>query len=133
MTQKDLQRMIDLRDRANGDVRREITLACTQANRITGEIKILGRWKAAQQIFGENHVVARIFADRRNNMFDGNFNNVDKEKYLNEELERQTFIDEFGKKESPKEKEEKEEKISISTPHSVNVNELIMVFGAKKN
>ena len=125
MTVKDMMRMQDLRDKANGEVRRQINLACAQANRITSYEKCVGRQYAAIEVFGQDSVVARIFRDRQRILLQSSGGKVDKRKYLAEEVSREELVESFGN-DAPKIK--KKITIKSSSVNDADVNELIAIY-----
>ena len=62
--QKDLVRMQDIKVKAAGDPEKEIALATTQASLIAKGEKAAARAEAAEEVFGPDHEVARIFRER---------------------------------------------------------------------
>lgn len=62
--QKDLTRMQDIKTKAAGDEAREISLATTQAGLIHDGGKAAARAEAAEEVFGSDHEVTRIFRER---------------------------------------------------------------------
>jgi|GEM_PF-4641598 len=61
-TDKDLQRVMDIVKKANGNKAKEIQLATAMANSITDKSKIFGRYAAAED--NNYHDIAKIFYDK---------------------------------------------------------------------